>query len=178
MTRHKPLAARLMARVDRIGECWIWTGGTQRGGYGRIARDFGNGSTTTHLASYEIHVGPIPDGLCVCHRCDVRNCINPDHLFLGTHQDNSDDKMRKGRDRKQRGAARVAMLKARGFVGDRNPAAKLCAGNARVIMMLARAGVVSLRAIGAPFGASEQTVWNIKHGHQWSCLTERTFPND
>ncbi len=56
-----------------------------------------------HRASYKEYLGPVPDGMLVCHRCDVPGCINPDHLFLGTHQDNMDDMIEKGRQRARGG---------------------------------------------------------------------------
>lgn len=77
--------------------CWLWTGGTvQPGGYGVFAPRT-SPQTTAHRVSWMLFVGPIPDGLQVCHHCDVRLCVNPDHLFLGTSQDNHSDMVRKKR---------------------------------------------------------------------------------
>lgn len=77
--------------------CWLWSLGTDNKGYGR----FGSGSLKTmrfaHRLSYELFVGPIPDGMFICHKCDVRSCVNPDHLFVGTHKDNMADRDKKNR---------------------------------------------------------------------------------
>jgi len=78
--------------------CWLWMGSIRKDGYGQMFR--GKDRTTpipAPRASWIIHRGPIPDGLWVLHECDVRSCVNPDHLFLGTRQDNIDDMVRKGR---------------------------------------------------------------------------------
>jgi hypothetical protein len=81
-------------RVDKTGECWLWTGYTKNG-YGRA--NFRNKKQLTHRISWQVHKGEIPKGLFVCHSCDVRSCVNPAHLFLGTHQDNMEDCKSKGR---------------------------------------------------------------------------------
>lgn len=83
-------------RVDASG-CWLWLGGVDRKGYGFIGSG-GNNSRrlSAHRVSYELKFGDIND-LCVCHRCDVPACVNPDHLFLGTKGDNNRDMWSKGR---------------------------------------------------------------------------------
>ena len=93
-----PLVGRFWRYVDKSGDCWEWTGATN-GRYGHISRGPGLGVAAAHRVSWEIHNGPIPAGLFVLHRCDNPPCVRPDHLFLGTDQDNSDDKLRKGRAR-------------------------------------------------------------------------------
>jgi len=75
--------------------CWIWSSLTDDSSYGRLRID-GN-QISAHRFSYSEFVGEIPEGLCVCHKCDIPSCVNPDHLFLGTHQENIDDRVRKGR---------------------------------------------------------------------------------
>lgn len=93
------LEDRLWSRVDKSGDCWLWTGyiHPQRG-YGQISRGRrGEGLLEVHRLSYELSNGPIPDGMMVLHSCDVRNCVNPSHLRVGTHQDNMDDMWSRGR---------------------------------------------------------------------------------
>lgn len=80
-------------RIERIPEsgCWIWLGGLQPSGYGIFRR------TRAHRLAWELYKGEIPDGKSVCHRCDIPSCVNPEHLFIGTQQENMVDAFKKGR---------------------------------------------------------------------------------
>ena len=89
--------------------CWPWSGSRDRAGYGELGTgsklDGTRGLIKAHRCSWELHRGPIPEGLQVLHHCDNPPCVNPDHLFLGTPRDNSDDKISKGRQNAPRGEA-------------------------------------------------------------------------
>lgn len=93
-TSEKRLAA-FWSRVNKTDTCWLWTGATNKPGYGK----FHNGSCVemAHRYSWTLANGPIPAGLWVLHRCDVPACVHPEHLFLGTCQDNAKDCYHKGR---------------------------------------------------------------------------------
>ena len=82
------------SKVDKSGECWLWTGAKTKKGYG-VAWD-GKRTQKAHRVSFYLAHGYMPD-LCVLHTCDVPNCVNPAHLWLGTRADNNCDMTRKGR---------------------------------------------------------------------------------
>jgi hypothetical protein len=94
---------RFWKKVDRTkgygpkGECWQWIGakGGGKNNYGWFSHR--SHRFTAHRFSYELHFGPIPQGLLVCHKCDNPPCVRPDHFFLGTHKDNAEDMVQKGR---------------------------------------------------------------------------------
>lgn len=91
--------------ANLVTKCWLWTGARKAHGpgayYGKICV-LRNRRASAHRVSYEIHKGPIPTGMLVCHSCDTPLCVNPEHLWLGTAQDNTTDMMRKGRAAVQR----------------------------------------------------------------------------
>jgi len=95
MGKSTPLDIRFWQNVNKTEGCWLWTAGKNASGYGYI---YDSGKyVLTHRISYVLNIGPIPDGISVCHSCDTPACVRPDHLFLGTVKDNSDDMWRKGR---------------------------------------------------------------------------------
>ncbi len=85
--------------VSESTGCWEWTRYTNPQGSGRMGGGVGRGLIYTHRASYETYVGPIPEGMLVCHHCDNPPCCNPAHLFIGTYRDNANDCEAKGRNR-------------------------------------------------------------------------------
>lgn len=144
-------------RVDPTG-CWIWTSSLSSDGYGALYRG-GRGSkyANAHRVSYELNRGSIPDGMCVCHRCDVRACVNPDHLFLGTHADNMRDMFAKGRQPRA--------------IGERNANAKLTIDDVRTIRAMLASGHTR-RSIASKFGTSHQTINKIASGVTWVHVPE------
>lgn len=94
-----PPAERLEAKIVRIPEagCWIWVGAAGR--YGKFSFAAGQNPIDAHRASWLTYRGEIPAGFRVCHSCDTPLCVNPDHLFLGTAKENTQDMIRKGRHR-------------------------------------------------------------------------------
>lgn len=92
----------LDSRSEKVlSGCWLWMKPLDRDGYGRVCVDGKN--QRVHRVSYRLYKGDIPNGMIVCHECDTPACINPEHLFLGTHLDNVRDKITKGRDVDQKG---------------------------------------------------------------------------
>jgi HNH endonuclease len=156
--RYCSVQCRLFSKVDMTpghgpqGDCWIYTGAKHKFGYGMINKSESKKSdiTTAHDYAWEIEHGPVPEGMFVLHKCDNPPCCRIDHLFLGTHQDNMDDMMEKGR--KPRGSA--------------VPAAKLTDDQVLSIRSDKRPSVV----IAAEYGISKSLVGYIRQGLRWKHL--------
>lgn len=149
------LRERFFAKIDTDGPggCWLWTAARNNHGYG-VIRVGGRGGRLwlAHRLSWLLHHWPIPQGLCILHQCDVPACTNPAHLFIGTMQDNIQDKVTKGR---ARGGVRF---------GEANNLAKLTEDQVRQIRN--RRGETQC-ALGIEFGVSQSNISDILRGNIW-----------
>lgn len=151
----KTLSERFWEKVDRSGDCWLWTANKSGTGYGKI----GSGppdhkSLLAHRVSWSIANGEVPDGMFVCHRCDNPSCVNPDHLFLGTAMDNMADMVGKDRHaRGERGGNRIL--------------------TDRQVFEIKDMFIDGVRwdAISRIYGVSRSTIYHIMEGRLWSHLT-------
>lgn len=129
--------------------CWLWTGALSSGGYGRFSSKRGGKHVMlqAHRVAWEIYRGPLRPGLCVCHRCDNPPCVNPDHLFVGTKKENSEDMARKGRSTH----------------GEKGPHARLTMKDALDVLRSTASGA----ALAVKYGVSSATINDIRMGRTW-----------
>lgn len=151
--RHALMVRKFWSKVQRAddGACWPWIGALNNRGYGTILR---NGwARAAHRASWILANGPIPDGLCVLHRCDNPPCVNPAHLFLGTNADNIADMVAKRR-------------QAPPQLGSANPSAKLT--EAQVVGIRQRlASGEGRTALAAEFCVTYMVISMVERRRSW-----------
>ena len=154
-TRRAAIMRDFWSRVNLTDAkaCWLWTGHISDRGYGIFYVTLGPGEgrrERAHRFAYLIARGDVPFGLEVCHSCDVTACVNPGHLFLGTHHDNHLDAVRKGRKkawgRQKLNAAQAFDIRARAAAGELH------------------------RVIAADFNIARNTVGQIASGKAWAHL--------
>src|SRR5437867_2775695 len=133
--------------------CWLWTAST-RDGYGQFR--VGRKMLKAHRISYLLRHGELSESVLVCHRCDVRRCVNPGHLFPGSQKENVRDMFLKHRDANRR------------QIGERHPSAKLSFEKAREIREEAATGKYSMSELGRRFGFSRRTVRAVLRGERWA----------
>ena len=154
--------ARFWSKVE-IGnpdECWEWKAPLDTKGYGnfQISHDnpLGRNNPRSHRVSWFISFGEIPENYCVCHKCDNRSCVNPDHLFLGTYDENNKDRVRKGRS----------------AIGENAPTAKLTESDIVKIRILIADGETQ-RDIAKKFNVKHNTIGSISRGVSWKHVIEK-----
>ncbi len=143
---------RLYANVKSNGTCLEWTGSKDKNGYGRMFLD--GKPTLVHRIAWEIHNGPIPEGMHILHRFDNPPCIRIDHLFLGDQNANNQDCIQKGRAHK------------RGLRGEDHNQAKLTENQ----VMKIRASKEHVRILAEKYGVAQGTISDIQIGKSWQHL--------
>ena len=146
---------RFWPKVNKTGTCWLWLGATSRHGYGKM-KNRDRRLVFAHRFAWQLEHGPIPEGMCVCHHCDVPACVNPAHLFLGTMLDNVRDMHAKQRDNKAR--------------GESHPRAKLTEASVVEIRSLVLAGI-SRRHVAHQFCVTHQSITKIINRKSWKHVT-------
>lgn len=136
---------KFWAKVDKSGDCWVWTASLTTSGYGNWNRH------RAHRISWELLRGKIMDGMHLLHMCDNRLCVNPDHLFLGTNTDNVKDKVSKGRQQQ----------------GNNVHCAKLTPEMVRNIRREYATGSANQRILASMYGVSYQTIQALLTGRTW-----------
>jgi hypothetical protein len=141
--------SRLLSKVnvDEETGCWYWTACKISVGYGRL--NVGGTIKLAHRVAYELYCAPIPEGMHVCHTCDNRGCVNPEHLFVGTNMDNVLDKMKKGRQTR----------------GSTHGPAKLSESD---VVAIREAEGVLHRDLAARFGVDKSQISCIRSGKYWA----------
>ena len=157
----KTLMQRFMAKVAKSETgCWLWTGFVGTSGYGAVRV---NGKTErAHRIAYQLFVGQITEiagadirGTCVIHKCDNRVCVNPEHLLLGTHQDNMTDKASKGR------------VVSHPLLGEKHQNSKLTSDDIIDVRCLNSYGL-KMQQIAESFGVTRATIHRVLDGTTWN----------
>jgi len=141
----RPLAERFWERVNKTDDCWLWTGVIGTHGYGVvfISKRPKAIFNLAHRVSWELSASKITEGMQVLHKCDVRACVNPDHLFLGTQKDNIKDMMKKRRGPGKLTDEQIAQI---------------------------RSSTMPSRTLAPFFGISKTTILDIRAGKTWKHL--------
>ena len=134
-----------LERYEVVDGCWEYTGPLNTSGYPNTGAN-----RLGHRLSYEYHIGSIPEGMLVCHRCGNRKCINPDHLYAGTPKENYADRYKHGTQNKHK--------------GEKNPRAKVTEEMVKEI----RASDLDSREAAQKFGISRGSVYQIRSRYTWS----------
>ena len=142
---------RFDAKAAKSDGCWKWTGVKNPAGYGLINPGGRAPPWLAHRVSWTIHVGPIPSGMCVLHRCDNPECTNPEHLFIGDYAANAADKVSKGRQHR----------------GETSPSHKLVASQVIFIRGMYADGQVTQQDLADAFGVQRTAISDIINRKQW-----------
>lgn len=144
---------RFWAKVQKTEACWLWTAGT-RNGYGRYSLGSkSEGVQSAHRFSYELHKGKIPLGLYVCHTCDNKLCVNPDHLYAGSAKDNMKDSVERNRLNPAKGS--------------RNGQSVLTEEEVTRLRAQIPKGAAAKQKLAEEYGVSLSTIYKIAQQRRW-----------
>lgn len=141
-------------KVNKTDSCWNWTAATNGNGYGLFKIPKTRKNILAHRFSYSLAHGEIEEGMFICHTCDNRSCVNPNHLFAGTAKDNVHDMDAKGR--------RVTSQP----IGVKNPNATLDEDKVKLLKLLK--GKFPIDSLIKIFGIKKSQIYRIINGNQWS----------
>jgi hypothetical protein len=145
----------IIYRNLKVNDCWEWQGKLNTSGYGQLSmRGNNKKQVIAHRISYLEFKGEIPTGMVVCHSCDNKKCVNPEHLWLGTPKDNFRDSMKKGR------------MVFRGAIGTEHINAKLDDEKVKEILERIKRKE-NIKEIAKIYGIHYQTIYQIKYGKAW-----------
>lgn len=159
VNRTIPVKNRLLSKVkiNEMSGCWEFNGSNDARGYGMLMVN--KKPTRAHRVSYTEFIGQIPDELFVLHKCDNPCCVNPDHLFLGTHRDNMIDRKIKNRSYRA--------------IGSKHPGAKISESDIPLIRKRLMDGESS-SAIAKNYSVNRRQIYKIKKGKAWSHVKENS----
>jgi hypothetical protein len=148
---------RFWSHVKRGPKCWLWLLACNHDGYGKTT--YKHRFISAHRFAWELTLGKVPGSKCVLHKCDNPPCVRPSHLFLGTHQDNQNDRHAKGRqgDSRPKNPAK----------GERNSSAKLNEATVRNLRREYHEGA-SRKLLMRKYNVSRHCVWSVGTGRSWS----------
>lgn len=170
-------------KINTKTGCWEWTGALTSFGYGNLVIKEGSQRrrVMAHRTAYQMFVGEIPTGLCVCHHCDDRRCVNPFHLFIGSRADNNADMTRKKRnafgdrngqwthpERRATGSRNGCFTKPECRPrGERNGRARLSTSDICEIRRIYASGGITQKQLAKRYGVATSAIWYIVKGYHW-----------
>lgn len=170
--KEKTALQRFNEKIIKTKTCWLWTANKDKDGYGKF---YLGGGCRAPRAAYKLFKGEIPKGLCVLHSCDVRECVNPDHLWLGTNTDNMRDKIRKGRGNMPSGNQHHSRRHPEKMKrGENHPNSKLNSAAALEII----SSNASQKILSAKFKVSEGAITAVRRGITWRHITKKSTSGD
>jgi len=159
LTKMQARILELSIPVPEAG-CWLWTGSLTKSGYGNCTVA-GHHTGRAHRVSYAAFKEEIPAGMLVCHKCDTRSCVNPDHLFLGTPKDNIQDALRKGRLKPPPSIGRFQPGRSNSSIAN-----KLTPNDVRIIRGL-KGEALTMTEIGRRFGVGRGVIRDVWNRRTW-----------